>query len=80
MTVFRRGAVFLNCLICGQRDFEIVRNNRLRGKVLRYKRCGFMVEDSGYFDLMPKGTPVPVNEHALFMVKKRSMSRWRVIE
>lgn len=37
---------------------------------MRCKMCGFMVKDSGYFDPMPKGTPVPVNEHALFMVKK----------
>jgi uncharacterized Zn finger protein len=70
MTVFKRGAVYLNCLICGYGDFDIVRHTRIRSKALRCKKCGFMFREGGYFDSMPKGTPVPVDGHSLFTVRK----------
>lgn len=74
MTVYKRGAIFLNCLICGHGDFEIVRRIRTREKVLKCKRCGFMMKDSGYFDQMPGGTPVPEDGSSMYAVRKKGLA------
>jgi hypothetical protein len=70
MTVFKRGSIYLTCLFCGHRDFDIIRRTSTKGKLLRCKRCSFMVKDRGYLDQMPKGTSVPTDGSSLYAVRK----------
>jgi uncharacterized Zn finger protein len=70
MTVFKRSSIYLTCLFCGHKDFDIIRHTSTKSKLLRCKRCGFMVKDSGYLDQMPKGASVPTDGSSLYAVRK----------
>ncbi len=70
MTLFKRGTVYLNCLMCGNREFTIVRHLHTRTKALKCKRCGFMFKESSYFDPILKSTPEFTDELSPLAVKK----------
>jgi len=74
MTVFIRGSVYLTCLFCEDRDFDVIRYIPKRGKFLRCKRCGFKIKESGYFDPLPLSTPESPNEPSNFVVIKEGLA------
>lgn len=76
MTVYKRGLVYLNCLICGHGDFEILRNYQPRGKILKCKKCGFKMRDSGYFDQMPASTDIPQMGSSICALKPKDIEAY----
>ncbi|UCE36531.1 MAG: hypothetical protein JSW00_13565 [Thermoplasmata archaeon] len=70
MTVYKRGSMYLICLVCGNRDFDIVKHFSVGDKVLRCKNCGFMIKESGYFNIISGNTLESPDEQPLPAVKK----------
>ncbi len=70
MTVFKRGSVFLTCLFCGDREFDIVKHISTRGKFLRCKRCGFRIKESGYFYPVLRSPPESPDERSYLVARR----------
>lgn len=69
MTMFKRGSRYLNCLMCGHKDFDLIIDNQTKCRALRCKGWDFIFKESEYFHPIPKSIP-ELSSEALLPTEK----------
>lgn len=70
LTIYKRGSQFLNCLMCGNKDFDIINQAKSRNNILRCKKCDFIFKDSRYFEPIPSSIP-EILDNSYYLVARR---------